>query len=457
MSGVALKANCTENDINELNKIINGQYADGIKKRAQCVILSHQGMLNKDIANTVGFMPRIVGNWIRRFEDSGITGLFDVQKPGRRGRDNCDLSNRIKTLIQEKPPEGAESWTAALLANHLGVSVNVVWRACHDLGISFQRNRQWTYDTQDEMTPHIIEVVGFFFSDEERAIVIRTNRSATCSDVLKGTFTTRNKDLADDIQVIAERKSNEEGKTVTVSLSEVLTAAAEHKDDQRKHSDVQLHEYLNDLMDVLPSGQENDYLVISYSPESNAFNGLNRAGYSFSPASSKEDWLHRAEGFLRTQCSFSMEEEKLISSLIHYSEGINSKTEPFVWKKRAAENKSSLTEKDSERPAPDSEDSQENTDQAEKEKPAEKATTSKPAGEPRIDVQIKYTDSYGNEISQVLSVTEGLMKTQDCDLGCVDSVVRFTENLTAHIIPLMDKASQNLGTIALDSVKKNKF
>ena len=453
MAGVAMRANCSENDINELNKIINGQYREIIKKRATCIVLSHQGLLNKDIAETVDFMPRIVGNWIRRFNDSGIQGLFDIPKPGRRSKANRDLNDRIRALIQETPPDSADSWTAALLANQLGVSVDVVWSACRDLGISFQRSRHWTYDTQDEITPHVTEVVGIFCSNDERAIVVRTDHDTNDTERLKGTFVTHNKGLADELVKIEERKSAESGRKETITLSELLTAAAEHTADDRRYADVPLYGYLNDLMDVLPSGRQNNYLVVSYAPKSKAFSGLNKAGYTFSIASSKEDWLHRAEGFLRTQCNFSMDEEKLITSLNRYSEGITAKTEPFTWWKRSVENEASSEEMVT--------DAMESPSEAESQslntETSEKPDTSKESGKPKIEVQIKYVDSYGNEISQVLSVTEGLMETQNCDLSSVDSVTEFTQNLTSHLIPLMDKATQQLGKFALESVKKNKF
>lgn len=453
MAGVALRANCSESDINSLNKIINGQYRETIKKRARCVILSNQGMLNKDIAETVEFMPRIVGNWIRRFNELGISGLFDIPKPGRRDNANYDLGDRIRALIQEKPPENADSWSAQLLATQLGVSVNVVWSVCRNLGISFQRNRQWTYDTHDEMTPHVTEVVGIFCSDEERAIVVRTDYDNDCTNILRGTFVTHNKDLADEIKVITERKSNESGSQASISLSEILTVATEHATDQRRFADVPMYGYLNDLMDVLPSGHHNNYLVISYSPENNAFSGLNRSGYTFSLASSKEDWLHQAEGFLRTQCNLTMEEEKLVSSLRRYSEGINSKTEPFMWWKRPVANEALPVGTDN--IVGSSGKGPEKVLLTENEESVEKQIVPNSTNKPRIDVQIKYTDSYGNETSQILSVTEGLMETQSCDLGSIDSVVEFTENITSHIIPLMDRAAQQLGTMALESVKKN--
>lgn len=451
MAGVAMKANCTEHDINELNKIINGQYREIIKKRATCILLSNQGVLNKVIAEKVGFMPRIVGNWVRRFNDAGVRGLFDVAKPGRRSKANRDLGDRIRAALQETPPDGADAWTASLLANKLGVSVNVVWSECHELGISFQRSRQWTYDTKDVVESHSIEVVGLFCSNDERAIVVRVDRDASGSEMLRGTYATRNKDLADELNAIAERNHTESGEQEAVTLSEILTAAAEHAADDRRYTDVPLYEYLNNLMDVLPLSQHSNYLVVSYDSGNNAFSGLNRGGYTFSIATSKEDWLHRAEAFLRSQCSLSMEEEKLIASLTCYSEKITDKTEPFAWWKRPVEMASTSTETDTTTSPTQAIPLVTNTETA------EQPATSKTNGKPRIDVQIKYTDSYGNETSQVLSVTEGLIETQNCDLGSVDSVVAFTENLTTHLVPLMDKATQQLGTFALESVKKNRL
>ena len=84
MAGVALRANCNENDINELSRIINGNYNDAIKKRARIILLNSQGSLNKDIAAQVKMTPRLIGDWVRRFNEKGIPGLFAQPKRGRK-------------------------------------------------------------------------------------------------------------------------------------------------------------------------------------------------------------------------------------------------------------------------------------------------------------------------------------------------------------------------------------
>ena len=137
MAGVALRANCNENDINELSRIINGNYNDAIKKRARIILLNSQGILNKDIAAQVKMTPRLIGDWVRRFNEKGIPGLFDQPKPGRKGYadSNSNLGDMIQAKLQEPAPDGYENWNAQCISEVLGVPVTTVWAECRARGI----------------------------------------------------------------------------------------------------------------------------------------------------------------------------------------------------------------------------------------------------------------------------------------------------------------------------------
>ncbi len=448
MAGVALRANCNENDINELTKIINGQYREGIKKRAKCIILSSEGVLNKDIAEEVGLTPRLVGSWVRRFNSEGIQGIFDVPKPGRNGakRANSDIVERIKAKMSENPPEDQAIWTAQSLADELGVSVFIIWRMCRESGITLQRPRSWIYDTNDELSSKTVDVVGLFCTAKEKAIVVRINREDDHT-VLRGRFQTRSRDMADEIERMKKQKSLKEGEGDYISLAEILSVATERAGDQRRYKEMFLYEFLNDLTESLPTAQNGNYMIISYSKMSNAFRGLDKPGYSFTLAHSNEEWLCRTETILRSQCNTSDEDIKLTKELNQYIRSMQDSTEPFVWWKQPLDINESPVAENAVTPQ------EMETDTASAIKGEQRISVEE--RKPKVEIKFSYTDENGSVTAQTVSVTEGLLPTSECDLKSTESITSFVENLTTHTLPLLDLAGQKIGTFALEQVKKN--
>ncbi len=448
MAGIALRANCTESDINELAKVINGQYREGVKKRAKCIILSSQGILNKDIAVEVGLTPRLVGNWVRRYNSEGINGIFDIPKPGRGGakQANGDLVDRIRMKMSENPPQGLEAWTAQSLAEGLGVSVYVIWRVCRDNNITLQRPRSWNYDTYDELSSKTIDVVGLFCTTKEKAIVIRVNRENDHAP-LCGRFQTHSKDMAAEIETLQKQKEKNGNPEQNVSLAEILSIASERAGDQRRFKGMFLYEFLNDLTEELPEARTCNYMIISYSKAANAFHGLDKPGYSFTLAHSNEEWLHRTETILKTQCNTSDEDIKLTKELGQYVRSMRETTEPFVWWKRPVDI-NETTNREIIEPRQETDTQGESVITTE-------PSQSKRERKPKVEIQFSYTDEKGNVTAQTVSVTEGLLCTSECDLKSIESITSFAENLTTHTLPLLDLAGQKIGSFALEQVKKN--
>jgi hypothetical protein len=147
-------------------------------------------------------------------------------------------------------------------------------------------------------------------------------------------------------------------------------------------------------------------------------------------------------------CSSSQEQELLASSLRRYIDSVESSTEPFLWWKEPGaareteETKSpvmlcSALSSDAEKAAP--------------------ASGSGTGHLPKVEITISYTDETGSGKSQTISVTDGLIPSKDCDLSSADSIAAFMDNLTSRTIPVLDYAAQQIGTFAMESVKKNMF
>src|ERR687897_1579371 len=99
-------------------------------QRARIVLLAAEGIPNAEIARRIGVTRASVVGWRRRYLESGIAGLSDLDRPGRPASiDDADVV--VATLT--KPPEslGVTHWSARLLADQLGISfasVARIWR-----------------------------------------------------------------------------------------------------------------------------------------------------------------------------------------------------------------------------------------------------------------------------------------------------------------------------------------
>src|ERR1700726_4920155 len=105
-------------------------------KRARIVLLAAEGRSTRSIAEEVGFQPRIVSNWRRRFADHGLAGLKDRPRGSKKPIYGKATNKRILALLDKAPPQGYARWTGPLLAKALGdVDVQYVWRFLHEHNI----------------------------------------------------------------------------------------------------------------------------------------------------------------------------------------------------------------------------------------------------------------------------------------------------------------------------------
>ena len=64
----------------------------GLAARARIVLLAADGTPNVEIAELIGVSRPTVNLWRSRYAESGVRGLQDDPKPGRRGRSTATRS-----------------------------------------------------------------------------------------------------------------------------------------------------------------------------------------------------------------------------------------------------------------------------------------------------------------------------------------------------------------------------
>ena len=74
----------TPQDIEQLRAVLlSKDVGNGLKVRSQIVLLSAEGMLNQEIAQSLNISNSAVGKWRSRFIEHGLCGLLDRPRSGR--------------------------------------------------------------------------------------------------------------------------------------------------------------------------------------------------------------------------------------------------------------------------------------------------------------------------------------------------------------------------------------
>jgi len=103
--------------------------------RAKIVLLAADGMMNKNIAESLKTAPKTVSLWRTRFAERRLAGIEkDAPRGGRPPEARTQIAHAIiEKTTREKPAE-ATHWSTQTLAKALGTSpamVQRVWTANH--------------------------------------------------------------------------------------------------------------------------------------------------------------------------------------------------------------------------------------------------------------------------------------------------------------------------------------
>ena len=118
--------------------------------RLHAILLVAQGMSCRSVAGLLGDSPRTVQYWVGRFEEAGLSGLADADRPGRPRKLDSDQLDRIATVLRASPQEAGMSvnlWDGKTLSAFILKEWDIVLgvRQCQrlfrQLGFRFRKPR----------------------------------------------------------------------------------------------------------------------------------------------------------------------------------------------------------------------------------------------------------------------------------------------------------------------------
>ena len=118
--------------------------------RLHGLLLVAQGMSCQHVAHLLGDSPRAVQYWMHRFEEEGLAGLVEGERPGRPTRLNDEQLDEIGLVLRKPPSDVGLSvnlWDGKLLSSYIAqrydveLGVRQSQRLFRQLGFRFRKPR----------------------------------------------------------------------------------------------------------------------------------------------------------------------------------------------------------------------------------------------------------------------------------------------------------------------------
>jgi transposase len=146
--------------------------AAGLVRRARVVLLSADGVSNREIAARVGLSPAMVSHWRCRYRDHGLAGLHDAPRSGRpRTHDDAQVARLLRTVLRRQPRE-ATHWTIRSVATQTGISKSTVARYFQLFGVQPHRTKSFKLSTDPFFVEKVRDIVGLYLNPPEHALVL---------------------------------------------------------------------------------------------------------------------------------------------------------------------------------------------------------------------------------------------------------------------------------------------
>src|SRR5689334_17097885 len=89
----------------ELQQEIQRSEESRYDHRLHGVLLVAQGLTCPEVSSLLGDAPRTVEYWVRRFEEQGLMGLQEGERPGRPARLTEKQIHEVKRVLRQKPTD----------------------------------------------------------------------------------------------------------------------------------------------------------------------------------------------------------------------------------------------------------------------------------------------------------------------------------------------------------------
>lgn len=142
--------------------------------RCQIILLAHQGVANRTIAEQVNVSRPTVLALRAAFADRGLDAITAVRRRKRTAKVlTPELEQHIlDTTLKSRPGDGSTHWSVRILAKHLGVSRGIVHRVWQRHEVQPHRVEKFKLSKDPHFEQKVRDVVGLYLNPPDRALVL---------------------------------------------------------------------------------------------------------------------------------------------------------------------------------------------------------------------------------------------------------------------------------------------
>ncbi len=149
-------------------------------RRAKIVLLTEEGMSNREAARHLDISQPTVSLWRRRFLAGRINGLYDEIKPGRPRSQGDDQIARLLNTVLSTQPEAETHWSVRSLADATNMSKSTVQRYLALFGIQPHRSKSFKLSNDPFFIEKVRDIVGLYLNPPHNALVLCVDEKSQC-------------------------------------------------------------------------------------------------------------------------------------------------------------------------------------------------------------------------------------------------------------------------------------
>ena len=345
---VAKKITLSDSDKQRLEKNTKSRAVSiRLAERSKIILLSAEGLENKDIAQRLSIPPNKVGLWRNRFAEGGIESISKDKPRGANhgGKDTIKQTRLRKRIIEkttQSKPDNATHWSTRTLAEELNTTHSFVHRVWQSVGLKPHLEKTFKVSNDPHFEEKLCDVVGLYLDPPENAVVFcidektsiqALDRTQPGLPLKKGRCGT----------VTHDYKRN--GTSTLFAALDVSTGSVTGECYQ-KHTHKEFLKFLKKVDAQTDKDKDLHIIVDNYSTHKhekvrNWLKRNKRVFLHFIPTSSS--WLNLVERFFGVLTEKQLKRgvftsvDELEQKIIDYIDQNNKKPKPFVWTKSAEE------------------------------------------------------------------------------------------------------------------------
>jgi len=148
-------------------------------KRARIILCRADGLSQVETARRVGVRQTVVSKWEARFRASGIDGLEEAKRTGRKPSLPVETTRSIITDAT-RPPAPRKRWSLRTMAKSKGVSPSTVHRLWQANELKPHLTRTFKISNDPNFETKFWDIIGLYLNPPEKALVLCCDEKSQC-------------------------------------------------------------------------------------------------------------------------------------------------------------------------------------------------------------------------------------------------------------------------------------